>query len=101
MTLGMSSRAIAMTMAGIVLSQPEIVTRASNIWERATSSTESATRSRLTREPFIPSVPMVIPSVTETVLTSIGVPPAALTPAMTWEATSRWLKLQGMVPIQQ
>ena len=38
----MSSRPSTMVMAGIVLSQPEIVTMPSNMWLRATSSTESA-----------------------------------------------------------
>ncbi len=89
-----------MVMAGIVLSQPEIVTMPSNMWLRATSSTESATTSRLMREPFMPSVPMVMPSVIEMVLTSIGVPPAARMPCMTFSASFRWFQLQGMVPIQ-
>ena len=33
-------------------------------------------------------------------LNSIGVPPAARMPALTRWASSRWLKLQGMVSIQ-
>src|SRR6266511_3778619 len=77
MSPGMFSRPSTMVIAGMVLSQPEIVTRPSNMWLRATSSTESATTSRLMSEPFIPSVPMVMPSVMEIVLTSIGVPAAA------------------------
>ena len=48
----------------------------------------------------MPWVPIEMPSLIATVLTSIGVPPAARTPAMTCCASSRWLKLQGMVPIQ-
>jgi len=96
----MSSRPSTMVIAGIVLSQPEIVTMPSNMWLRATSSTESATTSRLMREPFMPSVPMVMPSVIEIVLTSIGVPPAARMPCMTLSASFRWFQLQGMVPIQ-
>ena len=78
---------MAMTMAGMVLSQPEMVTRASNMWPRATSSTESAIKSRLTSEVFMPSVPMVIPSVIAMVLYSIGVPPAARTPSLTFSAS--------------
>ena len=97
----MSSRPSTMVMAGIVLSQPEIVTMPSNMWLRATSSTESATTSRLMSEPFMPSVPMVMPSVIEIVLTSIGVPPAARMPCMTFSASFRWFQLQGMVPIQE
>jgi len=38
---------------------------------------ESAMSSRLIREVFMPSVPMVMPSEMETVLNSSGVPPAA------------------------
>jgi hypothetical protein len=78
-----------MVMAGMVLSQPEMVTSPSNMWLRATSSTESATTSRLMSEPFMPSVPMVMPSVMETVFTSMGVPPAARTPCMTFSASFR------------
>ena len=68
-----------MTVPGIVLSQPERATTPSKRWPRATSSMESATTSRLTSDAFIPSVPMLIPSVTTTVLNSMGVPPAART----------------------
>ncbi len=55
------------------------------------SSIESAITSRLTSEPFMPSVPIVTPSETEIVLNSIGVPPAARIPAFTCCARSRWL----------
>jgi len=52
-------------------------------------STESQMRSRLTSDARIPSVPIVIPSEMETVLNSIGVPPAARIPAFTCTARSR------------
>ena len=42
--------------------------------------------SRLTSEVFIPWVPIVIPSEIETVLSSIGVPPASLMPSLTFSA---------------
>ena len=84
-----------MTMAGIVLSQPDSVTRPSSRWPRATSSTESAIQSRLMSEAFIPSVPMAMPSVTEIVLNSIGVPPLARTPSATFWASLRWFELHG------
>ena len=61
----------------------------SNRFPRATSSMESATTSRLTREVFIPALPIVMPSEIDTVLNSIGVPPAARTPAFTSAARSR------------
>ena len=57
--------------------------------------------SRLTSEVFIPSVPVVIPSLIAIVLTSSGVPPAARTPSATSEASCLWFQLHGMVPIQQ
>ena len=47
--------------------------------------------SRLTSDAFIPSVPIETPSLTETVLNSIGVPPAARMPALTCSASRRWL----------
>ena len=54
------------------MSQPEMPTKASRRWPRATSSTESAMTSRLTSEDFIPSVPMAMPSVTVMLLNSMG-----------------------------
>jgi hypothetical protein len=48
----------------------------------------------------MPSVPIETPSETEIVLNSIGVPPAARTPRFTSWASSRWLRLQGIVSIQ-
>src|SRR5579871_6694580 len=83
----------------MVLSQPTRHTRPSNRWPRATSSIESAITSRLTREAFIPSVPIETPSETAIVLNSIGVPPAARMPCLTRSASSRWLKLHGIVSI--
>ena len=55
--------------------------------------------SREISDAFIPSVPIVTPSLTETVLNSIGVPPAARMPSLTDSASRRWLKLQGIVSI--
>jgi hypothetical protein len=78
-----------MSPAGIVLSQPTSTTRPSKPLPRVTSSIESAITSRLTSEARIPSVPIVMPSEIETVLNSIGVPPAARMPSLTWAASSR------------
>ena len=47
----------------------------------------------------MPSVPIETPSETETVLNSIGVPPASRMPCLTNSASRRWLKLQGIVSI--
>ena len=84
-----------MTIPGMVLSQPEMATMASNILPQATSSIESAIISRPTSEVFMPSAPMVIQSEIDTVLNSIGVPPAARIPSFTLAASLRTLKLQG------
>ncbi len=86
-------------MAGIVLSQPLIAITASNACASQTSSIESAITSRLTSEARIPGVPIVIPSEIATVLSSIGVPPAARIPSLTLAASARRWKLQGIVSI--
>ena len=56
--------------------------------------------SRVMREVFMPSVPIVMPSEMETVLNSNGVPPAARTPAFTCSARARRWKLQGPISVQ-
>ena len=56
--------------------------------------------SRETSEVFMPSVPMVMPSLMAMVLNSIGVPPASRMPSATFAASRRRLKLQGIVSIQ-
>ena len=56
--------------------------------------------SRLTSELFMPAVPIVIPSEIAIVLNSIGVPPAARTPALMCSARPRRWKLQGIASIQ-
>ena len=88
-----------MTVPGIVLSHPEMATRPSSEYPRATSSIESAMISRLTREVRIPSVPMLMPSEIAMVLNSTGVPPAARTPAFTCSETPRRWELQGIISI--
>ena len=82
----MFTRPRAMTVPGIVLSQPERAIKPSNIFPIVTNSMESAITSRLTRDAFIPWLPIVIPSEIDTVLNSIGVPPAARTPSFTYLA---------------
>ena len=64
-----------------------------------TSSMLSATTSRETRLVFIPLVPIVIPSEIATVLSSIGVPPAARMPSLTFAASARRWMLHGIVSI--
>jgi hypothetical protein len=87
-------------VAGIVLSHPQIATTASNACARTKSSIESAITSRETSDPFMPSVPIVIPSDTTIVLHSIGVPPAARIPSFTFSASDRRWKLQGVTSLQ-
>ena len=81
------------------MSQPLIATTASNAWASHTSSIESAIRSRLTSDAFIPWVPIVIPSEIAIVLSSIGVPPAARMPSLTLAPSARRWKLHGIVSI--
>jgi hypothetical protein len=81
------------------LSQPTSTMIASNICPRPMSSIESAMISRLTSDVFIPSVPMVMPSLMAMVLNSIGVAPASRTPRFTCSARPRRLKLHGIVSV--
>ena len=74
-----------MAAPGMVLSQATRATMPSNMWPRSMSSMESAITSRLTREAFMPSVPMVTPSEMAMVLNSMGVPPAARMPSLTFD----------------
>ena len=78
-----------MIVPGIVLSQPDSAMRPSNRLPRATSSIESAIRSRLMSEVFMPWLPIVMPSEIDTVLNSIGVPPALRMPSFTYSASVR------------
>src|SRR5260370_10658313 len=61
---------------------------------------ESAMTSRLTSDVRMPAAPIVIPSEMETVLNSIGVPPASLMPCLTQAANWRRWKLHGPISIQ-
>jgi hypothetical protein len=90
----------AIAAPGSVLSQPTRATMPSKRWPRPTSSIESAMTSRLTSEAFIPSVPMVTPSLMAMVSNSIGVAPASRMPFFTCSASRRRWKLQGMVSVQ-
>ena len=82
-TAGMFSRAAAMRRPGTFLSQLGTITRASKPWARTMASVESAMRSRVTREYFIPWCPMAMPSQTAMAGKTMGVPPAMATPSFT------------------
>ena len=59
------------------------MTRASKPWASAMASVESAMRSRVTSEYFMPIWPMAMPSHTAMAGKTIGVPPAMATPILT------------------
>ena len=89
--LGRLSRAIAIIMPGSDLSQPAIATSASSRSACITSSTESAIRSRLINEAFIPSCPIAIPSEIAIVPNSTGTEPPWRTPSFARAASfPRW-----------
>jgi len=69
-------RAIANMAPGIFLSQPPIASKPSILWALQAVSIESAITSRLTREYFIPSVPIDMPSLTVMVPNIWGMAPA-------------------------
>ena len=95
----MSSRASAITVPGIVLSQPLIATM--RVEQVAAGDQLDRVGDHLARDEraLIPLVPIVIPSEIAIVLNSIGVPPAARMPSLTFAASTRWLKLHGIVSI--
>ena len=86
---------MAMTVPGMVLSQPPRPRMASIWWPRTTSSMASAITSRLTREHFMPSWPMASPSVTTKVLNFSGTPPASRMPVLAIAARSSRCTLHG------
>src|SRR5438270_859370 len=88
-----------MSAAGTVLSQPTRQTSASKSCACVISSIESAITSREISDARMPGVPWDWLSETAIVLNSIGTPPAAVTPSATRCASSRWLRLHGIVPV--
>jgi hypothetical protein len=87
---------MAITQAGMFLSQPPIATKPSMPSQPTTVSIESAITSRETREYFIPSVPIEIPSEMVMVLKMTALPPAASAPfADSLARRSMWM-LQGV-----
>ena len=82
-TVGTLTRAAAISSPGTFLSQFGIITRPSNWCAFAIHSVESAIRSLVTREYFIPTCPMAIPSQTAIAGNSTGRPPASAMPIFT------------------
>src|SRR5215212_589652 len=100
MAPGAPSLAWAIAAAGMVLSQPTMVTIASNMWPRPTSSMESAITSRLTRLVFIPCVPIVMPSEMEMVFGAIGVGAAAVMASLRGSARGGGVGWRGRGAVQ-
>ena len=96
---GTLRRAMAIMQPGMFLSQPAMVTRPSIRSPKVTTSMESAITSRLTRDAFIPSVPMEMPSLTVMVPNSNGVPLDWRMPSLAaWAKRDRWT-LQGVTSL--
>jgi hypothetical protein len=89
-----------MSAAGTVLSQPTRQSTASKSCAWTMSSIESAITSREISDARIPGVPWVWLSETAIVLNSSATPPAAAIASAACAASSRWLRLQGIVPVQ-
>ena len=84
--VGMFTLAAAMRSPGTFLSQLGMHTSPSNPWAKAIHSVLSAIKSLVTREYFIPTCPMAIPSHTAIAGNITGVPPAMATPIFTASA---------------
>ena len=95
-TAGRFILAIAIMQPGMFLSQPPIATYPSIHSQPTTVSIESAITSLDTKEYFIPSVPIEIPSEIVIVLNTIAFPPALLVPISACLASSSICILQGV-----
>ena len=82
---------------GMFLSQPPMTRTPSIHWPWTQVSTQSAITSRETREYFIPSVPIDIPSEMVGVPKICGLPPASLTAATAASASGCSPALQGVI----
>ncbi|GAK51090.1 hypothetical protein U14_02332 [Candidatus Moduliflexus flocculans] len=96
MMLGRFSRAIAITLPGMFLSQPGSEILASYHCARITVSIESAIISRDGSDDFIPSVPIEMPSLTPIVWKIRPTNPASCTPRLTSFANSFRCMLHGL-----
>ena len=82
------------------MSQPTRQTSASKSCACAINSIESAITSREISDARIPGVPWEMLSETAMVLNSSGTPPAAVTARATCSASSRCVRLHGIVRVQ-
>ncbi len=99
--VGRFRRAAAMSRPGTFLSQLGTMTRASKAWARAMASVLSAIRSRVTREYFMPSCPMAMPSQTAMAGNTTGVPPAIATPIFTASVILSRFMCPGTISFQE
>ncbi|CAB4644507.1 unannotated protein [freshwater metagenome] len=95
-TLGKLSRAAAISIPGMLLSQPARPMKPSKRSACTTVSTLSVITSRLTKLARIPSWPMLMPSLTVIVPNSSATPPLARTPFFALSAKRRSDALHGV-----
>ena len=93
-------RISAISMPGIVLSQPAMPTTPSKLSPCATSSTESAIQSRETSDARMPSLPIAIPSETEIVSNSSANTPRRVSSRATSARISPRFALHGVTRFQ-
>ncbi len=99
-TVGIFTRAAAISIPGTILSQLGMQIIASKQCARNMASTQSAINSRLAREYFIPTCPMAIPSQIPIVLNSNGIPPASRTAWRTFSPTRSKCACPGMICVK-
>src|SRR5439155_15846772 len=99
-TAGRLSRAMAINEPGMFLSQPPMATNPSMPAQPTTVSIESAMTSRETREYFIPSLPMEMPSEIVMVLKMMALPPPSFAPFSASTASLSMCMLQGVTLLQ-
>src|SRR6185295_7017832 len=87
---------MAIMQPGMFLSQPPMATNPSMPSQPTTVSTESAMTSRDTREYFMPSLPMEMPSEIVMVLKTMALPPASLAPLSASRASWSMCMLHGV-----
>ena len=98
-TVGIFTLAAAIKRPGTFLSQFGIITNPSNWCALAIHSVESAIKSLVTREYFIPVCPMAIPSQTAIAGNSTGIPPASAIPIFTASAILSKLICPGTISL--
>ena len=91
---------MAIKAPGMFLSQPPMATKPSIPSQPTTVSMESAMTSRETREYFMPSDPIEMPSETVMVLKMMALPPAPLAPPSASRASWSMWALQGVTMLQ-